>query len=184
MYIKIVLLLIVLLQLTVCAISYIQSKRQNKKYLQTLKVRPLQNEVWRSQTSERRGSQSLLFLWGIAICINMLCLVFLTSILKYDLGADERLQNQNTIVAILILFLLEIAYIFFQYIKKRKWMDYLRYFVYISVVVDLVIRFLIMDHSFNCSFVIVIFEVNVVPIVADVFQSASQSIQKFVDSRR
>ncbi len=163
MYIKILLLLIVLLQLIVCAVSYIQSKRQ-----QTSRALVFHNA----------------FLWGIALCINMLCLVFLTSTLKYYLDADERLQNQNTIVAILILFLLEIAYIFFQYIKKRKWMDNLRYFVYISVVVDLVIRFLIMDHSFNCSFVIVIFEVNVVPIVADVFQSASQSIQKYVDSRR
>ena len=147
MYIKIALLIIVLLQLTVFVVSCIQSKRQHTKYLQALNVR---------------------FLWGIAICINMLCLVPLTGALKYDLGADERIENQYTIAAILILILLEIAHILFRYIKQRKWMGYLCYFIDISIVSVLVIRFLIKDHTLIRSFVIVLFEVNVVPIVADV----------------
>ena len=151
MYIKIALLIIVLLQLIVFSISCIQSKRQHKKYLQALNVR---------------------FLWGIAICINILCLIPLSSALKYDLGADERIENQYTIAAILILILLEIVHILFRYIKQRKWMGYLCYFIDISIVAILVIRFLIMDHTLIRSFVIVLFEVNVVPIVADVLQRA------------
>ena len=151
MFIKIVLLIIVLLQLTVCAIAYIQFKRQKTNYPRALIVH---------------------FLWGIAICINMLYLALLISTLKYDLGTDERLQHKQAIVVILILILLEIAYILFQYIKRGKWMDYLRYFTYISLVAVLVALSLIMIDTFKFSFVIVIFEVNVVAIVTDGLQIA------------
>lgn len=162
MIIKILFLIIVLLQLTVCAVPFFQYKRQK---------------------AAATHFPAAALLWGIAVCVNLLCLLYLRDLLKYnmveyDIPNDEINVYKHLLAGFGILLLMQITYLFLQYskhINRGKWMRYLRYFTYIVLTAALVTLFVKMIDVYKVTFILCIFEANIFAIVSDVIESVKFS---------
>lgn len=160
MFMKILLLIVVLLQITVCVITFFQFKKQNVGAMHFF----------------------VALLWGIAVCVNLLYLLYLRDLLKsnmveYDIPNDEIIIYKNLLVGFGGLLIMEIVYLFFRYskhMKRGKWLNYLSYFVYIALISVLVVLFVMMIDVYKAIFIFCILEGNIIAIIADVIESVNK----------
>lgn len=145
MFYKIEFLIIIAFQLTIFATAYIQSKRTDKKIMQTLKI-PM--------------------LWGIAICSNLLHSVLLFSLLKLD-WCGENMYIMENAALFSVLALTEIFLILFRHIKQKKSKNSVAYVFFLIIGIAVAIIVLMMYGQYYDYIIYMVATVNIIPIVAD-----------------
>ena len=150
-------LIIIVFQLAIFTTAYLQSKRTDKKIIQTLNI-PV--------------------LWGIAICSNLLHSVLLFSLLKMD-WCGENIYVRENVAVFSVLALTETVLILLRHIKQKKFKNSVAYIFYLIIIgIAVAIIVLMMYGQYYDYIIYMVAEVNFIPIVADINKGKNKNASK------